>query len=158
MASKMRVTSLMDEARCYQALPITAKTFGHCTQDGTLDCRNEISSSPGLNCAKREGERNCGNMERAKGFEPSNSRWHACAKLPVWSIAFPTDRYGRAAFSPATRCDKRRRPDTSARNSADCPAGWPACSRRPLPVTRHVQPPRRVTKRPAADHLAVQPN
>src|SRR5437867_11019922 len=70
MASRMRVTSLMDEARCYQALPITAKTIGHRTQDGTLDCRNEVSSSPDQNCAKREGERNCGNMERAKGSEP----------------------------------------------------------------------------------------
>src|SRR2546427_5455273 len=42
MASRMRVTSLMDEARCYEALPITAKTIGHRTQDGqdgTLDCR-----------------------------------------------------------------------------------------------------------------------
>src|SRR6266481_7976049 len=29
MASRMRVTSLMDEARCYQALPITAKAIGH---------------------------------------------------------------------------------------------------------------------------------
>src|SRR5438105_11686363 len=29
MASKMRVTSLIDEARCYQALPITAKSIGH---------------------------------------------------------------------------------------------------------------------------------
>src|SRR6266571_4900058 len=29
MASRMRVTSLMDEARCYQALPVTAKTIGH---------------------------------------------------------------------------------------------------------------------------------
>src|SRR6266478_5464270 len=67
----MRVTSLIDEARCYQALPITAKTIGHRTQDGTLNCRNEVSSSPNQNCAEREGERNCGNMERAKGFELS---------------------------------------------------------------------------------------
>src|SRR6266853_2086434 len=51
MASRMRVTSLMNEARCYQALPITAKTIGHRTQDGTLDCRNEVSSSPDQNCA-----------------------------------------------------------------------------------------------------------
>src|ERR1051325_5461280 len=39
MASRMRVTSLMDEARCYEALPITAKTIGHRTKDGTLDGR-----------------------------------------------------------------------------------------------------------------------
>src|SRR5205814_6369199 len=46
MASRMRVTSLIDEARCYQALPITAKTIGHRTQDGTLNSRNEVPSSP----------------------------------------------------------------------------------------------------------------
>src|SRR5207253_10799891 len=86
MASRMRVTSLMDEARCYQALPITAKTIGYRTQDGTLNCRNEVSSSPDQNCAKREGERNCGNMERAKGFEPDDSsQYHKVAPLLVAS-------------------------------------------------------------------------
>src|SRR5213078_2697454 len=33
MASRMRVTSLMDEARSYHALPITAKTIGHRTRN-----------------------------------------------------------------------------------------------------------------------------
>src|ERR1041385_5130869 len=37
MASRMRVTSLMDEARCYPALPIKAKTIGHRNEEGTLD-------------------------------------------------------------------------------------------------------------------------
>src|SRR6266478_6005304 len=31
MASRMRVTSLMNEGKCYQALPVTAKTIGHQT-------------------------------------------------------------------------------------------------------------------------------
>jgi len=41
----MRVTSLMDEAKSYQALPLTAKTIGRRTQDGqdgTLDFRTSF--------------------------------------------------------------------------------------------------------------------
>src|ERR1051326_3891823 len=32
MASRMRVTSLMDEGKCYQALPVAPKTIGHHTK------------------------------------------------------------------------------------------------------------------------------
>src|ERR1043165_3713224 len=32
--------------------PLQAKAIGYRTQDGTLDCRNEVSSSPNQNCPK----------------------------------------------------------------------------------------------------------
>src|SRR5689334_2744855 len=37
MASMIRVTSLMDEVRCYEALPIAAKTIGHRSQEDRME-------------------------------------------------------------------------------------------------------------------------
>src|ERR1051326_4809543 len=52
MASRMRVTSLMDEARCYQALPITSKTIGHKVRGLSLSiCRTGASHSRGVGFA-----------------------------------------------------------------------------------------------------------
>src|SRR5260221_7448019 len=48
MASRMRVTSFMDEARCYEALPITAKTIGHRTQDSMWHSAARLLVQPNL--------------------------------------------------------------------------------------------------------------